>query len=68
MRILMKLMQDPENKFKVQFSNFIFNAILQSLEEKLLQLQYNTHFQFQYNRRSLQNMLKEQVIKRCVDL
>jgi hypothetical protein len=59
-----ELMQDPEKKFKVQFFSFILDALLQSLEEKFLQLQqHNTHFQFLYNRRSLQNMSKEHVIK-----
>jgi hypothetical protein len=60
-----ELMQDPDNKFKVQFFYFILDAILQSLEEKFLQLQqHNTNFQFLYNRRSLQNMSKEHAIKR----
>jgi hypothetical protein len=64
-----ELMQDPENKFKVQFSSFILVAILQSLEEKFLQLQeHNTHFQFLYNRSSLQSISKEHIMKHCVDL
>jgi hypothetical protein len=64
-----ELMQDPENKFKSQFSGFILDEILQSLKEKFLQLrQHNAHFQFLYNRSSLRNTSKEHIIKRCVDL
>jgi hypothetical protein len=47
-------MQDPETKFKVEFFNCILDSILQSLEERFLQLQqHNTHFNFLYNVSSL---------------
>jgi hypothetical protein len=61
-------MQDPGNKFKVQFFNFILDAILQSLVKFLKLQQHDTHFQLLYNRRSLQNKSKEHVIKCCLDL
>jgi hypothetical protein len=62
-------MQDPGTKFKVEFFKCILDAVLQSLEERFLQLQqHNTHFKFLYNMRSLQNMSKEHLMKHCVDL
>jgi hypothetical protein len=52
-------MQDPETKFEVEFFSCILDAVLQSLEVRILQLQqHNTHFKFLYNISSLQNMSK----------
>jgi hypothetical protein len=62
-------MQDPETKLKVEFFICILDAILQSLEERLLELQqHNIHFKFLYNISSLQNMSKEHLMKHCVDV
>jgi hypothetical protein len=62
-------MQDPETKFKVEFFNCILDAILQSLEERFLQLQqHNIHFKFLYSISSLRNRSKEHLMKHCVDL
>jgi hypothetical protein len=62
-------MQDPETKFKVLFYSCILDVVLQSLEERFLRLQqHNTHFKFLYSISSLQNMLKEHLMKHCVDL
>jgi hypothetical protein len=62
-------MQDPETKFKAELFNCIWDAILQSLEQRFLQLQqHNIHFNFLYNISSLRNMSKEHLMKHCVDL
>jgi hypothetical protein len=40
-------MQDPGTKFKAEFLNCILDGMLQSLEERFLQLQqHNIHFKF----------------------
>jgi hypothetical protein len=62
-------MQDPGTIFRVEFFSYILDAILQSLEERFLQLQqHNIHFKFIYNVSSLQNMSEEHLMKHCVDL